>query len=437
MKSTQKQEKLRPVMKPGFKPVSTTLQEPAAKVQPDFEKDKNPFADIPPTLLVVDDDPDILRVVKFYLIKQEYNVLTASCGEEALAILAKNQDVELVLSDVMMPNMSGLELLKEIRSHEVHMDTPVILISAEGETSKKVTGLNLGADDFITKPFNFDELMARVKNHIRLRRLQKEVLLANKIAMEANSKLQQQHDRLLEDLESARSVQMALLPSEYPAHDGFKVGACYLPAERVGGDLFDVVQLNGGRKMGVLIVDVCGHGVAAAFITAMTKLSFQNACRRSLDPSVVLSKMNNELMENIHDGYVTAFYAVYDYDTHELAYASGGHPPIKIYRPGQKDLITLESQATFLGIFPDVEYTTDVFQAQPGDRIFFYTDGLYESQNIEGEPFGMERVASRIRNSDGQEIQTCLDMLLKDLVDHVEGVAFDDDITMVGLDIMA
>ena len=131
-----------------------------------------------PVLLVVDDDPDILRVVRFYLTKQQYTVHTATCGAEALAILDKERDIELILSDVMMPQMSGLELLTIVRENPDYADIPMILISAEGETAKKVAGLNLGADDFITKPFNFDELMARVKNHIRLRRLQMEVMVA-------------------------------------------------------------------------------------------------------------------------------------------------------------------------------------------------------------------------------------------------------------------
>ncbi|HUJ75350.1 MAG TPA: response regulator, partial [bacterium] len=132
-------------------------------------------------VLVVDDDPDILRVVRFYLAKHHYHIETAENGREALEVLARNPDIELVLSDVMMPEMSGLELLRNIRSNALLADIPVILISAEGETSRKVAGLNLGADDFITKPFNFDELTARVRNHLRLRRLQREVLVANNL----------------------------------------------------------------------------------------------------------------------------------------------------------------------------------------------------------------------------------------------------------------
>ena len=396
---------------------------------------EQPYQERPPILLVVDDDPDILRVVRFYLTKQDYHVHTASSGNEALELLAKEEEIELVLSDVMMPEMNGLDLLKHIRSDPKHKGTPVILISAEGETSKKVTGLNLGADDFITKPFNFDELMARVKNHIRLRRLQKEVLYANKMVMQTNRLLQENNDKLVEDLEAARGVQMALMPDRFPDHPAFKVGSRYLPAERLGGDLFDVVMLDEGRKLGILVVDVCGHGVTAAFITAMTKISFQNASRASLDPGEVMAILNKELAANLNNGYVTAFYAVYDLKTRVLSYSSGGHPPLLVYRPGSKAPIELPAQSTFLGFFDPMEYTTSTFNLQKGDRVFFYTDGLYESQNTEREQYGMDRFRAIIQDKMGEEIQQVLNLIFEDVVAFTNNMLFDDDITLVGLHI--
>src|SRR5579863_7504945 len=258
-----------------------------------------------PTLLIVDDDPDILRVVRFYLSKHRYRILAAENGKAALDLLHKDPTVELILSDVMMPEMSGLELLKAVRDDPFFADIPVILISAEGETSKKVAGLNLGADDFITKPFNFDELTARVRNHLRLRRLQREVLVANDL-------LKQQNERFQEDLEAARTVQLALLPSELPESSSLQLGSRYLPVDRVGGDFFDVAQLDNARRTGVIVADVCGHGIAAAFITAMTKISFRGACATHSDPGAVLAAMNRQLVPNIKQGYVTAFYTIFD-----------------------------------------------------------------------------------------------------------------------------
>lgn len=387
-----------------------------------------------PVLLVVDDDPDILRVVRFYLTKQKYLVRTATSGEEALAVLQEQPDVELILSDVMMPRMSGLELLQAVRDDSRLSDIPVILISAEGETSKKVTGLNLGADDFITKPFNFDELMARVRNHIRLRRLQKEVLMANRMVMEANRMLQQQNDRFQEDMDAARGVQMALMPDALPERQAYRFATRYLPAERLGGDFFDIVQLDDAR-VGVLIADVCGHGVTAAFITAMTKICFQNACLTSRDPAEVLVRMNRELITSLKNGFVTAFYAVYDAEARTLSYASGGHPPLLVLHPDGAAADHLEPQATFLGVFEDVAFRTDTTTLAPGDRVLFYTDGLYESVDEGGDPYGMERVEARMRALRRAPVQEMLDNLVADLIDYVNGSRFEDDITLVALEV--
>ncbi len=388
-----------------------------------------------PTLLVVDDDVDILRVVRFYLSKQKYRVHTAESGEEALELLERLDDVELVLSDVMMPRMSGLELLETLRADDRYADIPVILISAEGETSKKVVGLNLGADDFITKPFNFDELMARVRNHIRLHRLQKEVMIASRQVLHANEQLQDQNDRFLADLDAARGVQQALLPETLPDDGQVRVAARYQPAERIGGDLFDVRPLNDGSQLGIMVADVCGHGVKAAFITAMTKVSFQNASYASLDPAVVLNRMNRELNANLHGDYVTVFYAVYDIATRRLDYASGGHPPLLLHRPKENRVLELEPQATFLGCFDPVDFETESVVLEPGDRVYFYTDGLFESHDPGGAQYGLERVVAYMREELRQPIDGLLEGLVHDLMVFVQGVPIEDDITIVGLEV--
>ena len=387
------------------------------------------IASAKPELLVVDDDPDILRIVQFFLSKQNFHVHAATDGEEALKMLDEHENIELVLSDVMMPKISGLELLKQLRSTEKYAEIPVILISAEGETSQKVVGLNLGADDFITKPFNFDELMARVKNHLRLRRLQKDLVVANEL-------LKKQYEILVEDLETAKGVQMALMPDGFPENPHYRLGSQYHPVERVGGDFFDVVLLGGGNKLGILIVDVCGHGVAAAFITAMTKITFRNACYTSTDPAAVLKQMNAELFSNLKGGYITAFYAVFDTTTGTLTYASGGHPPLLVHRGSNGEIVQLEPQATFLGIFEPIEFTSDELQIESGDRVIFYTDGLFESHNGDEEQFGIERVMELIRTNPKMEIQPLLDLLLKNMMEFVGEIDLDDDITLVGLEIL-
>lgn len=385
--------------------------------------------EIPPTLLVADDDPDILRIVQFYLQKQKFRVLGAANGVEALELLRQNPDVDLILSDVMMPKMSGLELLEAVRNSEAFNQIPVILISAEGESSKKVAGLNQGADDYITKPFNFDELMARVHNHLSLRRLQRQLQVANET-------LHKQNEQFRTDLEAARGVQMALLPEEMPHGERYRIGTRYVPMERVGGDFFDVVSLSNDEKVGILVADVCGHGIAAALVTAITKISFRNVCFKSMDPAEVLADMNRALCANIRGGFVTAFYGVYDRATQQLTYASGGHPPLLVHRRDAAQIEELRPQATFLGVFEVVDFRSDTHQLTKGDRVLFYTDGIFEGQNENGEQFGMERMFDIIRRNGGQDVEVLLDDLLRSFRDFRGEEETDDDITLVGLEIL-
>ncbi|MDH4122316.1 MAG: SpoIIE family protein phosphatase [Deltaproteobacteria bacterium] len=382
-----------------------------------------------PSVLVVDDDPDILRIVQFYLKKQNYIIFTAPDGEEALNILRTTPDIELVLSDVMMPRMNGLELLKAVRENPALSDLSMILISAEGQTAKKVAGLDLGADDYITKPFNFDELMARVRNHLRLRRLQREVVLKNAL-------LKARNDQLTADLEAARTVQQALLPHDLPSNPRFDLEARYIPLDRVGGDFFDVVELDDGKKLGIIIADVCGHGVGAAFITAMTKISFRNNYFRNPDPGHLLSQMNRELQNYLMSGFVTVFYVLFDFEAKTMAYASGGHPPVFLFRKGEDKVIEVEPQSTFLGFFPDAQFETSTLNLGPGDRVFFYTDGVYEGTNPEGESYGMQRVSSSLSLHRQLPVQEMITALLDDLMAFlIRPEALEDDITLLAIEI--
>jgi len=388
----------------------------------------DPVADGVPHVLLVDDDADILRIVQFYLKKQKYDVHTAASGEEALSVLSSHPDIELVLSDVMMPGMSGLDLLKAIRANAQTSDLSVVLISAEGQTAKKVAGLELGADDYITKPFNFDELQARVRNHIRLRRLQREV-------MQKNDLLRTKNEQFLRDLEAARNVQLALMPSKLPDLGTYCVGSRYIPLEQVGGDFFDVVSLDDGNQIGLFIADVCGHGIAAAFVTAMTKISFRNACYSIPDPGAVLAQMNKELNAVLQGGFVTAFYAILDLRKREIHFASGGHPSALLSRRGKPEIIELTPQTTFLGAFPELEYPVSDFQCEPGDCMLLYTDGLLETRNEKREAFGTERLAQSILHHSHQGIQELINLTVFELFDYMGSTPLEDDITLLGVEI--
>jgi sigma-B regulation protein RsbU (phosphoserine phosphatase) len=237
-------------------------------------------------------------------------------------------------------------------------------------------------------------------------------------------------------LEAARRVQMALLPSELPQSTNFSIGTRYVPMERVGGDFFDVVDLDDGDKIGILVADVCGHGIAAALVTAITKISFRNVCFKTTDPAEVLHEMNRALCANLQDGFVTAFYCIYEPGTQTLRHASGGHPPLLVHRRAASEILELEPQATFLGVFDDVEFNSESITLQAGDRVLLYTDGILEGQNTAEEQFGDERFYDIIRSHSESDLEPLLDDVLSTFHSFQEKTDPDDDITLVGLDIV-
>lgn len=167
----------------------------------------------------------------------------------------------------------------------------------------------------------------------------------------------------------------------------------------------------------------------------MTKISFRGACAGNADPGTVLAAMNRQLVPNIKQGYVTAFYAVLDAAAGMLRYASGGHPPILVHHRGEDRIEELEAQATFLGSFDGIRFTSDSIALRPGDRVVLYTDGLYETL-VEhgGKPYGMARVLELLRELKDRPIQGVLDGIVDDLVGALGSRAPADDITLVGVD---
>ena len=182
-----------------------------------------------------------------------------------------------------------------------------------------------------------------------------------------------------------------------------------------------------------MFADVCGHVIAASFITAMTKISFLNVCFTSTEPGRILAQMNSELVAYLPTGFVTVFYGVLDLNTLDFQYASGGHPSLLVHRRSNGEIKELEPQATFLGVFEDVVFPSHSYQLMKGDRLLFYTDGLYEGQNKEEEQFGMERVRGLFQDHGKLAIQEMINLLVFNLFDFLDNVSLDDDITLVGL----
>lgn len=233
------------------------------------------------------------------------------------------------------------------------------------------------------------------------------------------------------ELRAAREIQRRLVPDRPEALGGLVFDFLYEPSGEVGGDLYDIVPIDGDR-VGMLISDASGHGVAAAFIAVMVRIVFRSYGLDKSDPRAVLSAINDELMRMVPPGqFSTAFYAVYDRARCILTYASAGHPAPLLLREGASDTRSLSHGGLVLGTLEAVEVQEHTVEFQPGDRLLLYTDGVADATNREGKRFGVARLKEAVvkyRDVHGKDFLQAID---EDVARFTFGRRQEDDITLV------
>lgn len=318
-------------------------------------------------VLIADDMLLNRKLIKSVLEKniEGINFYDAVDGNEALEYV-ENRDVDLVILDLIMPNKSGFEVLKELKSKREYGDIPVIVNSAVDEIDTIKKALELGANEYFTKPLTLEQL---------------EVVLPIKVqnalkSYEQHKLLKQMNQRLREELKFANALQHTLIVEHKDLEDGVMTGK-YVPCSEIGGDFYDCVQTDDG--LWFIVADVSGHGVAAAMISSMIKVMFTNCVSIHDQPSEVLACMNNTFYPMISGKYhLTAFVGVVRDGT--LTYANAGHPYPIVIRPKRNDVIMLEQNGLILGVFDGETYRDEEQKLEQGDMIFCYTDGLLEPQ---------------------------------------------------------
>ena len=352
--------------------------------------------DEPHKILVVDDEPDLEQLVLQRMrreIRRGRNAFVfARNGVEALDRLNEDGSIDMVLTDINMPEMDGLTLLKQIPSVDPNVRS--VVVSAYGDMKNIRTAMNRGAFDFVTKPIDFEDLRITIERTL-------EHLIMLREALEARDKLV----ALRSDLDLASRMQQSILPDKFPESPDYEIFAGMEPARDVGGDFFDMIELAEGR-VGITVADVSGKGVAAALfmMSSRTLLNSVAVARanpgdvlgevnRLLRPGDVLSEVNRLLQENNDAAmFVTVFFAIYDSTTGELVYSNGGHnPPVILHADGSSSLLA-QDPGVALGVAP--EFTYDMYNATlaPGEALVLYTDGVTEAENEKTEQFGLDRL---------------------------------------------
>ncbi|MBF0432179.1 MAG: DUF342 domain-containing protein, partial [Fibrobacteria bacterium] len=337
-----------------------------------------------PKILVVDDETDLLRVLDKILTSLDYEVECLDNGPAALkSVLATFPD--LVVLDVNMPEMSGLEVCKQIKENPLTRHIAVILFTAKGDVETKVSGLDYGADDYLVKGADIAEIKARIRSQLRLKQTRDEL-------RKSNSQLAVANKRIKDELEVARRVQEGIYPKTIPNVDGFELAFKLVQARQVGGDYYDVIPLS-DHEIALLIVDVSGHDISSAFIVGMAKMSFSLHIRENCNLADVFRSVNNDMVSAIKtDHHLTAFLAIINTRTQLLRYAKAGHFEQYIYRDRKKEIEVLATEGMVIGTFEDGGFEEKSCMLGPGDKLVMYTDGLIENTNPKQEQFGKERL---------------------------------------------
>ena len=378
---------------------------------------------VPPksTILVVDDSPTNLQVLIRTLNGTGHRILAAKDGPTAIDIARRTQP-DLILLDVMMPGMDGFEVLRKLKSKPDTSDTLVIFLSARGEVADKVSGLELGAIDYITKPIQGEEVLARVAAHLSRRHLERE--------------LRDNRDRLDRELAGAARMQRQLLPAAMPPHESITFGSYYQTSRHAGGDYYDVLPL-GGDRFGILVADVSGHGAPAAIVMAMIRAVVHTYPGVADDPREVLHYINRHF-QFLWDTpmYATAVYAVVDAGRATIRIASAGHPlPLKA-RCGD-GVISAALDTTMCLLWNEL---TDVpcveLPLTRGDRWMFFTDGITDRQAPDGTMFDLERLAPALARFCAKAPAAIVDGIVGELDAFSSGMEPEDDQTLlvVGFD---
>jgi sigma-B regulation protein RsbU (phosphoserine phosphatase) len=374
-------------------------------------------------ILVVDDVEDNREVLAARLGALGHEDVTlANDGRQALQLIA-GRSFDLVLLDVMMPHVNGIQVLEALREQGRLESLPVIMVSASNEMSSVVRCIELGAEDYLTKPVNPVLLRARIGATLEKKRLR-----------DASRARLAQLDR---ELRTARELQLGMVPEGFDASD-VSLAVILEPAREVGGDLCDA--LVRGRLLWFAVGDVSGKGAAAALFMARTWSSLRAAILREANgdghasrPGEVLSEINSELCEaNSSSMFTTLFVGCLQRDTGLLEYASAGHPlPMHV---GKGGIATLDASPLLpVGAWSETEYPTQSLQLAPGDTLFVFSDGLTEAMKSSGEQFGETRVQEALQRSSSLDAEGMLSSVLATVAAFADDAPPSDDLAALCL----
>lgn len=367
-------------------------------------------------VLIVDDVKANVDVLVQALC-DDYKLSVALSGESALRSAEKTPP-DLVLLDIMMPGMDGYEVCSRLRASTQTREVPVMFLSSLEDVVNKTRGFEVGGNDYLTKPFEVLEVKARVHS-----------LLKAKAYSDAVK------EKMASELRIAREIQLGILPSDISActrGTGLDVYAILEPAREVGGDLYEVLRARDDQVI-VVVGDVSGKGVPAALFMAVTTTLIRVVSHDLDQPEEILLRVNDALAaQNPQGMFVTLCCAVFRPKARKVICAGMGHPSPILVRPGNPPSLPLPSSGTVAGIMPGTEIKSQSLDLQCGDTLVFYTDGVTEAFNAQGDQFGERRLLEHLAKT-AKDSHERVTTTLQAVRNHAGNESQSDDITIVAV----
>jgi serine phosphatase RsbU (regulator of sigma subunit) len=365
-------------------------------------------------IIVIDDNANDLQVIRRVLERSGYVVNTAASGEEGIE-LASRIAPDTIIVDYRMPGMDGFEVARRIKANPQLQTIPVLMLTGADAARTIAQGLNAGADDFVTKGSESEVLLARLSALLRVKRYQDQL-----------RKLNQQITR---DLQIARRVQEALVPSGSFRGPRIEIRSAYIPSETLSGDFYDYFLHE--NMMYLFVADVSGHGLPAAILVSLLKSYIHTEADPNTRLSDLMSRLNDFLFSvSLPTQFATAQLFRLNGDGN-LSYSNAAHPGFLLLRGGQGKADFLEDPSPLLGAMPRMVYDDRAVHVSPGDTLFVYTDGLTDRRTAGGEFYSIDRVASLMEKHRDAELNTIYDAIDNDVRRFSATDEFKDDIAFV------
>jgi len=379
-------------------------------------------------ILVVDDNEMNRDMLSRRLQRRGFDTAIAINGRDALNVL-EAEPFDLVLLDIMMPEMDGYEVLQHLKASEALRHLPVIMISARDDIESVVRCIELGAEDHLPKPFNATLLGARIGASLEKKRLRDRERLYAKA--------------LQRELDIGREIQTGFLPEVLPEIEGWEIAATFQPATQVAGDFYDAFLLPDRRHAGLVIADVCGKGVGAALFMAL----FRSLIRMGMTQAFAsgaddlhtkvadLAASVNNYIARTHERanmFATSFIGILDTTTGTLVYTNAGHDPPMIIAPGAPGPVRLATSGPALGLMPDLHFSTAELVLAPGEALFCFTDGVCDARDPDGIGFSEENIVQHVVDP-VHNARELLERIETAVLTHRRGADPFDDITMLAV----